>query len=148
MDYGQEEAAAKFGQDPRTYRTTVKEFIGDSQGRVKELVTVEVRWHKSAQGQFAAEEKHGSERRQDVQLVLLAMGFTGPETILPQDLGLALDERSNVRAEYGEYATSEPGVFAAGDCRRGQSLVVWAIHEGRGAARACDRWLMGRSDLP
>lgn len=148
MDYGQEEAAAKFGQDPRTYRTTVKEFIGDSQGRVKELVTVEVRWKKNAQGQFGPEEKPGSERRQDVQLVLLAMGFTGPETNLLQDLGLALDERNNVRAEYGDYATSEPGVFAAGDCRRGQSLVVWAIHEGRGAARACDHWLMGRSDLP
>ena len=76
------------------------------------------------------------------------MGFTGPETGLPKDLGLQLDERQNVKAGYGDYATNQPGVFAAGDCRRGQSLVVWAINEGRGAARACDEWLMGRSDLP
>jgi glutamate synthase (NADPH/NADH) small chain len=81
-------------------------------------------------------------------LVLLAMGFTGPEISLPQDLGLELDDRRHVKANYGEYATNVPGVFAAGDCRRGQSLVVWAINEGRGAARECDRWLMGRTDLP
>ena len=83
-----------------------------------------------------------------MQRVLLAMVFTGPELALPQDLGLELDERRNVKAGYGEYATNVPGVFAAGDCRRGQSLVVWAIHEGRGVARECDRWLMGKTDLP
>jgi glutamate synthase (NADPH/NADH) small chain len=75
------------------------------------------------------------------------MGFLGPEQPLLRDLGVDCDERSNVRAEYGRYATSVPGVFAAGDCRRGQSLVVWAIAEGRGAARECDRYLMGRTDL-
>jgi glutamate synthase (NADPH/NADH) small chain len=82
------------------------------------------------------------------QLVLLAMGFTGPEQALPKELGTALDARGNVQAEYGKYATSVKGVFAAGDCRRGQSLVVWAINEGRGAARECDRFLMGRTTLP
>jgi glutamate synthase (NADPH/NADH) small chain len=89
----------------------------------------------------------GTERTQPAQLVLLAMGFTGPDIGLPNDLGVALDERQNVKADYGEYSTSVPGVFAAGDCRRGQSLVVWAINEGRGAARECDRWLMGKTDL-
>jgi len=93
-------------------------------------------------------EQPGTERSQPAQLVLLAMGFTGPETGLPQDLGLALDERRNIRADTASYATSVEGIFAAGDCRRGQSLVVWAIAEGRGAARECDRWLMGATDLP
>jgi glutamate synthase (NADPH/NADH) small chain len=148
MDYGQEEAAAKFGKDPRAYLTTVKRFNGDAQGRVSELVTVEIRWEKNERGQLVPVEQPGTERTQPVQLVLLAMGFTGPEVGLPQDLGLELDERRHVKAAYGDYSTNVPGVFAAGDCRRGQSLVVWAINEGRGAARECDRWLMGRTDLP
>jgi glutamate synthase (NADPH/NADH) small chain len=93
-------------------------------------------------------EQPGTERSQPAQLVLLAMGFTGPETGLPQDLGLELDERRNIRADAATYSTSVEGVFAAGDCRRGQSLVVWAIAEGRAAARECDRWLMGATDLP
>jgi len=148
MDYGQEEAAAKFGQDPRAYLTTVKKLVGDEAGRVKEIVTVEVRWEKNERGQYAPIEQPGAERTQPAQLVLLAMGFTGPETVLPQDLGIELDDRRNLKAEYGNYATNIPGVFAAGDCRRGQSLVVWAINEGRGAARECDRWLMGSTELP
>ena len=148
MDYGQEEAAARFGKDPRAYLTTVKRFIGDEQGRVKELVTVDVRWETDAAGRLAPVEQPGTERNQPAQLVLLAMGFTGPEDGLPQDLGLELDERHNIRADTASYATNVPGVFAAGDCRRGQSLVVWAIAEGRGAARECDRWLMGATDLP
>ncbi len=148
MDYGQEEAAAKFGQDPRAYLTTVKKFVGDEMGRVKEIVTVDVRWEKNDRGQLVPVEQAGTERAQPAQLVLLAMGFTGPETGLPQDLGIELDDRRNVKAEYGNYATNVPGVFAAGDCRRGQSLVVWAINEGRGAARECDRWLMGATELP
>jgi glutamate synthase (NADPH/NADH) small chain len=148
MDYGQEEAAAKFGKDPRAYLTTIKKFVGDENGRVKEIVTVEVRWEKNDKGQVVPVEQPDTERSQPAQLVLLAMGFTGPEPSLPQDLGLELDERLNMKATYGEYATNIPGVFAAGDCRRGQSLVVWAINEGRGVARECDRWLMGRTDLP
>ena len=82
------------------------------------------------------------------QLVLLAMGFLGPEQPLLADLGLERDPRSNVKAEHGRFTTNLTGVFAAGDCRRGQSLVVWAINEGRGAARECDRYLMGKTDLP
>jgi glutamate synthase (NADPH/NADH) small chain len=148
MDYGQEEAAARFGQDPRAYLTTVKKLIGDETGRVKEIVTVEVRWEKNERGQLAPIEQAGTERTQPAQLVLLAMGFTGAEAVLPQDLGIEFDDRCNVKAEYGNYTTNIPGVFAAGDCRRGQSLVVWAINEGRGAARECDRWLMGSTELP
>ena len=147
-DYGQEEAAARFGRDPRAYLTTVKRLVGDEAGRVKELVTVEVGWEIDAQGRSVPVEQPGTERRQPAQLVLLAMGFTGPEGSLPLDLGIELDERRNIRADETSYTTSVPGVFAAGDCRRGQSLVVWAIAEGRGAARECDRWLMGSTDLP
>jgi glutamate synthase (NADPH/NADH) small chain len=147
-DYGQEEAAAKFGRDPRAYLTTVKRLVGDEAGRVKELVTVEVGWEIDAQGRSVPVEQPGTERRQPAQLVLLAMGFTGTEESLPLDLGIELDERRNIRADTVSYTTSVPGVFAAGDCRRGQSLVVWAIAEGRGAARECDRWLMGSTDLP
>ncbi len=90
----------------------------------------------------------GSEAVLPTQLVLLAMGFLGPESQLVTDLGLQIDARTNVEAEYGKFATTARGVFAAGDCRRGQSLVVWAINEGRGAARECDRFLMGATDLP
>ena len=148
LDYGQEEAAARFGADPRIYLTTVKKFIGDDQGRVKELVTVEITWEKNDKGQFVPKEVAGSERTRPAQLVLLAMGFLGPEQALLKQLGVETDPRSNIRAENEKYSTSVKGVFAAGDCRRGQSLVVWAINEGRGAARECDRYLMGSTDLP
>ena len=148
MDYGQEEAEARFGADPRIYLTTVKKFVGDGAGRVKELVTVGVKWERSPQGQFIPVEQPGTEQVRPAQLVLLAMGFLGPEQALLKELGVACDARSNIKAEHGRFSTSVPGVFAAGDCRRGQSLVVWAINEGRGAARECDRYLMGKTDLP
>ncbi len=148
MDYGQEEAAARFGADPRVYLTTVKKFIGDAEGRVKELVTVEIKWGKNEKGQFVPQEVPGTEKTRPARLVLLAMGFLGPEQPLVKELGLETDPRSNIKAEYGKYGTSLKGVFAAGDCRRGQSLVVWAFNEGRGAARECDRYLMGSTDLP
>ena len=148
MDYGQEEAAAKFGADPRVYLTTVKKFIGDAAGQVKELVTVEITWGKNDKGQFVPQEVPGTEKTRPAQLVLLAMGFLGPEQALLKEMAVETDPRSNVKAEYNKYATSLPGVFAAGDCRRGQSLVVWAFNEGRGAARECDRYLMGATDLP
>ena len=148
MDYGQEEAAAKFGADPRVYVTTVKKFIGDAEGRVKELVTVEIKWGKNDKGQFVPEELPGTEKTRPAQLVLLAMGFLGPEQGLLKEMSVETDPRSNVKADYGKFGTSPPGVFAAGDCRRGQSLVVWAINEGRAAARECDRYLMGSTDLP
>jgi glutamate synthase (NADPH/NADH) small chain len=148
MDYGQEEAAAKYGADPRIYLTTVKKFIGDAAGRVQQLVTVQIKWEKNAQGQFVPQEQPGTEVTRPAQLVLLAMGFLGPEQPLLQELKLETDARSNIKAEPEKYSTSLKGVFAAGDCRRGQSLVVWAINEGRGAARECDRYLMGSTDLP
>ena len=148
MDYGQEEAAARFGSDPRVYQTTVKRFVGDADGRLKELVTVRIRWEKNAQGQFTPVEEPGSEETRPVQLVLLALGFLGPEQAILKEMGVECDPRSNIKAEHEKYTTNLKGVFAAGDCRRGQSLVVWAINEGRGAARECDRYLMGTTDLP
>jgi glutamate synthase (NADPH/NADH) small chain len=148
LDYGQEEASAKFGADPRVYLTTVKKFVGDADGRLKALVTVEVKWERNDKGQFVPVEVPGTEQVRPAQLALLAMGFLGPEQPLLEELEVDCDTRSNVRAEHGRYATSLKGVFAAGDCRRGQSLVVWAINEGRGAARECDRYLMGKTDLP
>jgi glutamate synthase (NADPH/NADH) small chain len=147
MDYGQEEAAAKFGADPRVYLTTVKKFVGEG-GKLKSVVTVGIRWEKNEKGGFVPVEQPGSEKEHPAQLVLLAMGFLGPEQALLKDLKVEVDARSNVKAEYDKYGTSVPGVFAAGDARRGQSLVVWAINEGRGAARECDRWLMGATELP
>jgi glutamate synthase (NADPH/NADH) small chain len=148
MDYGQEEAAAKFGGDPRAYLTTVKKFVGDAAGNLASVVTVTIAWEKNDKGQFVPVEQPGTEKEHPAQLVLLAMGFLGPEQALLKDLKVDVDARSNVKAEYGQYATSVPGVFAAGDARRGQSLVVWAINEGRGAARECDRYLMGATELP
>jgi glutamate synthase (NADPH) small chain len=148
MDYGQEEAAAKYGADPRVYLTTVKKFVGDSQGQVKEALTVQIQWERDAQGRFIPKEVPGTEKVIPAQLVLLAMGFLGPEQPLLEQLGLQRDARTNVKADFEKYATSIKGVFAAGDCRRGQSLVVWAFNEGRGAARECDRYLMGSTQLP
>jgi glutamate synthase (NADPH/NADH) small chain len=148
MDYGQEEAAAKFGADPRVYLTTVKKFIGDDKGAVKEIVTVQITWGKNDKGQFVPTEVPGTEQTRPAQLVLLAMGFLGPEQALLKEIAVETDPRSNIKAEHEKYTTNIKGVFAAGDCRRGQSLVVWAINEGRGAARECDRYLMGSTDLP
>lgn len=148
LDYGQEEAAARFGSDPRVYLTTVKKFVGNEQGQLESLVTVEVRWERNAAGQVVPVEMPGTEQGRPVQVALLALGFLGPEQALLRELNVECDARSNVKAAYDRYATNLKGVFAAGDCRRGQSLVVWAINEGRGAARECDRYLMGRTDLP
>jgi glutamate synthase (NADPH) small chain len=148
VDYGQEEAAAKFGSDPRVYLTTVKKFNADAAGRLESLVTVEVKWQKNDKGQFVPVEQPGTEKTRPAQLVLLAMGFLGPEQALVKALTLDTDPRSNIKAEHEKHTTNLPGVFAAGDCRRGQSLVVWAINEGRAAARECDRYLMGTTTLP
>jgi glutamate synthase (NADPH/NADH) small chain len=148
MDYGQEEAAARFGSDPRVYTTTATKFEGDETGHVTAIHTVQVAWARNEKGQFIPQPIEGTEKVVPAQLVLLAMGFLGPEQPLLDSLGLERDPRSNVKAEHGKFATSLPNVFAAGDCRRGQSLVVWAINEGRGAARECDLYLMGATDLP
>jgi glutamate synthase (NADPH/NADH) small chain len=148
LDYGQEEAAARFGADPRVYLTTGDKFVGDETGKVKELHIYDVEWTRNDQGAFIPKRIPGSERVLPAELVLLAMGFLGPEDAVLTQLGVDRDPRSNARAEYGQFATNVPGIFAAGDCRRGQSLVVWAINEGRGAARECDRFLMGGTNLP
>jgi NAD(P)H-dependent glutamate synthase small subunit len=147
VDYGHEEAEAKFGSDPRTYNILSKEFVDDGKGNVKGIRTVAVHWEK-VDGKMKMMEVPGSEKLIEADLVLLAMGFLGPEHYLAQTMGIELDPRSNYKAEHGRFATSLPGVFAAGDCRRGQSLVVWAINEGRGAARAIDLYLQGQSVLP
>lgn len=148
LDYGQAEAKDRFGDDPRSYLVNTKRFVGDENGHVKEVHTVEIQWGKDASGRFVMQEVPGSEKVWPAQLVLLALGFLGPEESVVEQLGLEKDPRSNVKADYGRFNTSVEGIFAAGDMRRGQSLVVWAINEGRGAARECDRWLMGETMLP
>ena len=148
MDYGQQEAAAKFGADPRVYLTTATKFEGDANGQVKAVHLVQVEWTKNDKGQFIPKNVSGTEKVLPAQLVLLAMGFLGPEQPLLDALKLERDARTNAKAEFEKYSTNIKGVFASGDCRRGQSLVVWAFNEGRGAARECDRYLMGATDLP
>jgi NAD(P)H-dependent glutamate synthase small subunit len=143
VDYGHEEAAEKFGSDPRVYRVSGKEFIDNGNGHVKGIRTVEVEWKDGR-----PVEVEGSERVWEADLVLLSMGFLGPEHGVSDPLGVDYDARSNYAADYGRYVTSTPNVFAAGDCRRGQSLVVRAINEGREAAREIDRHLMGSTELP
>ena len=147
-DYGQEEAAAKFGSDPRIYVTTATKFENDADGNVKAVHTVQVEWKKNEKGQFVPQNIPGTEKVMPAQLVLLAMGFLGPEQPFLDALGVERDARTNIKAEHEKYTTNLPGVFASGDCRRGQSLVVWAFNEGRGAARECDRYLMGTTELP
>ncbi len=148
MDYGQEEAAAIFGKDPRTYSLMTKKLVGDETGHVKEVHTIQIEWKKDAQGRFGPVEIPGTEKIWKAQLILLALGFLGPEETILKPLGVEQDDRSNAKAEYGKFSTNLKGIFAAGDMRRGQSLVVWAINEGRGAARECDRYLMGSTQLP
>jgi glutamate synthase (NADPH/NADH) small chain len=147
VDYGQEEAIAVYGDDPRNYCNQTKRLVGDEKGQVKEIHTIAVEWVPGSNGRPAPREIPGTEKVWPAQLVLLAMGFLGPEDQLLQQLSVERDERSNVRAEYGHFATNVPGVFSAGDMRRGQSLVVWAIKEGRGAAREVDRYLMGSTEI-
>jgi glutamate synthase (NADPH/NADH) small chain len=148
MDYGQEEAAALWGGDPRRYQVLTKRFVGDEQGRVKELHLVSVEWVKGADGRFGPKELPGTEQVIPADLVLLALGFVGPEKTVPGQLQCKLDDRGNVWTDENRM-TSVPGIFAAGDMARGQSLVVWAIREGRQAAQAVDRYLSyGETVLP
>ncbi|XP_010266511.1 PREDICTED: glutamate synthase 1 [NADH], chloroplastic isoform X1 [Nelumbo nucifera] len=146
VDYGHQEAATKFGKDPRSYEVLTKRFLGDENGAVKGLEVVRVRWEKDESGRFQFKEIEGSEEIIEADLVLLAMGFLGPESTIADRLGLEKDNRSNLKADYGKFSTNVEGVFAAGDCRRGQSLVVWAISEGRQAAAQVDTYLMRDSD--
>jgi glutamate synthase (NADPH/NADH) small chain len=151
LDYGQEEAAAVFGADPRQYLISTEKFVGDADGNLKEIHTVRIDWVRE-DGRFVMKKVPGSEKVLPAQLVLLAMGFLGPENQLLDALGVEVAKlpngTHNVKADHGKFQTNRPNVFAAGDMRRGQSLVVWAINEGRGAARECDRYLMGETVLP
>lgn len=148
MDYGQAEAAAVFGDDPRAYSVQTTELLGDEAGRVRGLRTVDVAWRANGDGRSSPQPMPGTTREWPAQMVILALGFLGPEEELLSGLGVTRDGRSNVATLGGRFQTGAPRVFAAGDARRGQSLVVWAIHEGRAAAREVDHWLMGETNLP
>jgi len=133
----------------RMWQISTKRFIGDDNGHVREIECVKVEWERGEDGRWQMREVEGSTFRLKADLVLLAMGFVHPvhEGML-EELGVALDERGNVAANTKDYRASLNKVFAAGDMRRGQSLVVWAIREGRRCARAVDEYLMGESILP
>ncbi len=147
-DYGQEEAIAVFGKDPRVYQTTVKEFLKDKGGKLCGLVTVKLESQKDEKtGRMVMAEVAGSEQKMDADLALIAAGFLGTEKYVADAFGIALDGRTNVKTEQGQYETNVKRVFTAGDMHRGQSLVVWAIREGREAARAVDESLMGYTNL-
>jgi glutamate synthase (NADPH/NADH) small chain len=142
MDYGHAEVMAVFGEDPRAYGITVKEFKGED-GNVKSVITQNVKLLPGG----GMEPIEGSEKEWPADLVVLAMGFVSPETSIHTKLGLELDQRNNIHAEYGDFRTNVEGVFSAGDCRRGQSLVVWAINEGRGVADQCHQYLEQRASM-
>jgi glutamate synthase (NADPH/NADH) len=146
VDYGHEEVMVKFGGDPRRFNTQSQEFLFDDlTGRVSGIRTILVEW-KKVDGRWSMSEVPDSEKVYPCQMVLLAMGFLGPEDTVFESLKVERDNRSNVKTS--GYSTSIDRVFAAGDCRRGQSLVVWAITEGRQAAREIDNYLMGDTQLP
>lgn len=147
VDYGHQEAKHKFGNDPRTYCLLSKTFLKDEQGNVTGIQTIDVEW-VNEDGKMNMKEVEGSEKTWQADLVLLSMGFLGPEQYLGEQAGIETDARSNYLAEYDKFKTSEEGVFTAGDCRRGQSLVVWGIDEGRRCAREVDLYLMGETLLP
>jgi glutamate synthase (NADPH/NADH) small chain len=148
LDYGQQEAAASFGRDPRRYSVLTKRFLSDEWGHVRGVETVEIEWQNGENGRPTLAQIPGTEREWPAQLVLLAMGFLGPQKEgLLEQLGVTIDGRGNVAADEMQM-TSVPGIFAAGDMSRGQSLVVWAIADGRKAARGVDKYLMGSTVLP
>ena len=147
-DYGQEEALAVFGHDPRIYESTVKEFIKDKSGNLKAVKIVRLSWEKDpATGRMSMKEVPGSEQVLDAEIVLIAAGFLGSQKYVTDAFKLELTERTNVKTEAGAYKTSVDNVFVTGDMHRGQSLVVWAIREGREAAREVDESLMGYTNL-
>lgn len=147
-DYGQEEAIAVFGHDPRIYQTTVKEFVRDENGNLIKLICVKLESKKNEEtGRMMMLPIEGSEFELEAELVLIAAGFLGSQNYVTEAFGVEVDGRSNVKTKFGSYATNVPKVFVAGDMHRGQSLVVWAIREGREAARAVDKSLMGYTNL-
>lgn len=148
IDYGHAEAAKIYGLgDPRQYCVLTKEFVSTGAGNVKGVHTIQVEWTK-VEGKWKMHEISGTERFYQADLVLIALGFLGPEKSILEALSVNQDLRSNILTPKGSYATSVPGVFAAGDCRRGQSLIVWGINEGRQAAREIDIQLQGNTRLP
>lgn len=147
-DYGQEESITVYGHDPRVYQTTVKEFIADDKGNVSKAVLVKLEFKKVPEtGRMNMTEVPGSEYIEDVDLVLIAAGFLGSQDYVIKAFGVDINARTNVVTEADKYLTSKENVFTAGDMHRGQSLVVWAIREGRDAAKAVDRHLMGYTNL-
>ena len=147
-DYGQEEAIYKFGHDPRIYQTTVKEFVYDDDKRLKEVVIQSLEPKRDEKtGRMMMVPVEGTEKTIPAQLVLIAAGFLGSESYVTEGFGVEVDGRTNVKTEAGHYATSDEKVYTAGDMHRGQSLVVWAISEGRNAAREVDEALMGFTNL-
>lgn len=147
-DYGQQEAIAVFGHDPRIYQTTVTEFLKDEKGDVQKAVTVKLESKRDEKtGRMNMVPVKGTEEVIEAQLVLIAAGFLGSQKYVTEAFRVSVNERSNVATKPGEYETSIPGIFTAGDMHRGQSLVVWAIREGRKAAEAVDASLMGYSNL-
>lgn len=147
-DYGQEEAIAVFGHDPRVYQTTVKEFISNEAGELCKVKLVKLESKKDEEtGRMMMVEVQGSEYEVDADLVLIAAGFLGSENYVVKAFEVEVDGRTNVLTEPGKYETNVENVFVAGDMHRGQSLVVWAIREGREVARAVDNKLMGYSNL-
>lgn len=147
-DYGQEEAIALYGHDPRIYESTVKEFVKDKNGNLKAVKIVKLDWVKDEKtGRMNMQEIAGSEQVLDADIVLIAAGFLGTQSYVAEAFGVELNERTNVKTSAGAYQTSVDKVFVTGDMHRGQSLVVWAIREGREAARAVDESLMGYSNL-
>ena len=147
-DYGQQEAAAVFGHDPRVYQTTVKEFKKDKNGNVCKAVLVKLEPKKNEKtGRMMMSEVAGSEYTVDVDLVLIAAGFLGSQDYVTKAFGVEVNERTNVKTAPGKHDTNVKNVFTAGDMHRGQSLVVWAIREGREAAKEVDVSLMGYSNM-
>jgi glutamate synthase (NADPH/NADH) small chain len=147
-DYGQEEAIAVFGHDPRIYESTVKEFIKDKNGKLKAVKIVQLAWEKNPEtGRMQSKEIEGSEKLLDCELVLIAAGFLGTEKYVSDAFKLAMTERSNVKTENGSFKTSVENVFTAGDMHTGQSLVVKAIRQGRECASEVDKSLMGYTNL-
>lgn len=146
-DYGHEESQERFGKDPREFSLLSKEFLVDEHNKLTGLKTINLDWEETSLGQQSMKEVRGTEEIWEADLIFLAMGFVGPEQYLLDKMKVKLNDRNNIHADYGDFSTSIEGVFASGDCRRGQSLVVWAMNEGRGAALAIDRFLEGQSTL-
>lgn len=140
-DYGQKEFIELNGEDPRKYCKSVKKFIGDSEGNLKAVVTVNMEWRSDDTGRFTCTEVEGSEKTVEADIVLLAMGFIGTEDYIKDAFEVHLDNRGNIIGEYGDFRTNREKIFTAGDARRGQSLVVWAINEGRAVADVVNNYL-------